>query len=369
MTEADWLAATDPAPMLDFVHGKASDRKPRLFAVACCRTSRPAMTDERSEQAVNIAERDAEGLVTLTQLGRAADLAYQAADDANLDADAQAYDAAWQAAHAADEDAWIFSRAGEVARWRAEAIRNAAAAVEAAVLADAWSAAEGATREAALAGVQHTWARLVSDELAAARASHEHWVVIAGLVREFLGNPFRPPSTLSHWPSDIIRLSEALAGGATAHSPSMMRSSMPVRSNWLTISGKRCIRADAGRSISLWARVERSCRYPVQCALCSRQPQATLQALKSGTSSLSAEDWPMPHYHGKPVQEMSKREIISAMVAFTVIGLAIFGVSAASGGWWAALVGLPVWFVVANALWIGVQELLRSSRQVDREAP
>jgi hypothetical protein len=37
MTEADWLVADDPLPMLDFLRGKASERKLRLFACACCR--------------------------------------------------------------------------------------------------------------------------------------------------------------------------------------------------------------------------------------------------------------------------------------------------------------------------------------------
>jgi hypothetical protein len=37
VTEADWLACTDPQKMLDFLRGRASERKLRLFAVACVR--------------------------------------------------------------------------------------------------------------------------------------------------------------------------------------------------------------------------------------------------------------------------------------------------------------------------------------------
>jgi hypothetical protein len=37
MTQAEWLSCTDPRQMLDFLHGKASKRKLRLFAAAAWR--------------------------------------------------------------------------------------------------------------------------------------------------------------------------------------------------------------------------------------------------------------------------------------------------------------------------------------------
>ncbi|HXG08318.1 MAG TPA: hypothetical protein VNK04_00865 [Gemmataceae bacterium] len=37
MTEAEWLACTDPQPMLEFLRDKASVRKLWLYAAACCR--------------------------------------------------------------------------------------------------------------------------------------------------------------------------------------------------------------------------------------------------------------------------------------------------------------------------------------------
>jgi hypothetical protein len=73
MTERQWLAATDPAEMVDWLRdsGKLSERKARLFAVACCKCVWPPLMNERGARAVEVAERYADGGATEADLRRA----------------------------------------------------------------------------------------------------------------------------------------------------------------------------------------------------------------------------------------------------------------------------------------------------------
>jgi hypothetical protein len=73
MTEAEWLAATDPTPMLAFLRGKASDRKLRLFAVACYRLNHWVMADTGFRKTLEAAERWADGQSTFDEVNTLAD--------------------------------------------------------------------------------------------------------------------------------------------------------------------------------------------------------------------------------------------------------------------------------------------------------
>jgi hypothetical protein len=62
MTEAEWQTCTDPQPMLEFLRGKASDRKLQLFACACYRGDWFIAIDKRGRKVAEILERYVDGV-------------------------------------------------------------------------------------------------------------------------------------------------------------------------------------------------------------------------------------------------------------------------------------------------------------------
>jgi hypothetical protein len=77
MTEAEWLAGTQPDDLLEFLRHRASDRQFRLFMCACCRRflllmpRKPAHDLRLCEKCVANGERFAEGLITWEKMAAA----------------------------------------------------------------------------------------------------------------------------------------------------------------------------------------------------------------------------------------------------------------------------------------------------------
>jgi hypothetical protein len=68
MTEAEWLAATDPTPMLEFLKGKASDRKLRLTLCAIGRLWPDIDVREEDVASLQVAEKYADGELSLNEV-------------------------------------------------------------------------------------------------------------------------------------------------------------------------------------------------------------------------------------------------------------------------------------------------------------
>src|SRR5262245_26739979 len=68
MIEKEWLTGGDPEAMLQFLRETATDRKLRLFAVACCRQVWPLL-NQWAQSCVEVSERFADGKATREELG------------------------------------------------------------------------------------------------------------------------------------------------------------------------------------------------------------------------------------------------------------------------------------------------------------
>jgi len=170
MTEAQWLDCADLQALLDFHAAKASHRKLRLFATACCRRIWPLFTDRWSREAVETAESFADNI-------------------------ADKHDFAVARETAAEALQWAKKKPAAEPLAQELAIA-AASAAHASTLESPTDAARFAAQHTAMAGQEDVTA------------------LYCWLFRDVMGNPFRPvsldPSWL-HWQDrGVQRLARAI---------------------------------------------------------------------------------------------------------------------------------------------------------------
>jgi hypothetical protein len=210
MTEAQWQHCTDPLPMLEWLAGKRgakkgwlaslfasshvstftpppiSPRKLRLFACACCSPIWDLLAYPESRDSVEVAEQFADGAKSASEL---------------------------EAAHWAAVNAWDAFQENVVPRAIMDPMPNLRAKI--------WAAQAGAAAslaDAEEAAVQTARAVVrVAEEIA---SWDEYWAACAArawarspLLREIVGNPFRPVILASPVPSSVVRLAESLYAG------------------------------------------------------------------------------------------------------------------------------------------------------------
>jgi hypothetical protein len=176
-----WLTCTDSRPMLDYlcVHAKAkaSDRKLRLLAVACCRRFWHLLDHESSRLAVETSERYADGLATREELQAAENAALSPCNELHREEDEWAADIPEGGVAAGDAE---YEAANDTLGL---AYRVAYAAVEVARATGITYAVTSAARAVGF----HAAADLQEIESAA----------VCGLMRDLFANPFRPPPTVA----------------------------------------------------------------------------------------------------------------------------------------------------------------------------
>jgi hypothetical protein len=166
--------------MLEFLRGKASERKLRLFACACCRRLSIHFKDKRSQRMVEVSELYAEGIVGADALESAFDAAAEAQEVIH-----------WEGGDAVDQST-------------AEAVLGLRDGL------DFTQVLDGAYEAAGAVAVSEAWAEILER---GGRYSHEEVTRASqeaeeraqtGLLRCIFGNPFRPITLQVAWRTSAV---------------------------------------------------------------------------------------------------------------------------------------------------------------------
>jgi hypothetical protein len=192
VTEQEWLACTDPVPMLEFLRGKSSDRKLRLFACACSRRVCHLFENERSQIAIRwrkviaISETFADGLVDIDELINAQDMA--------MDCGREAIEQVYAATTPLELSLALLLQ--EITSTQGSDALSCGQKIEIELPLNLAAAARAIGHEWEIDVLQNEQVQIINGR-AAVQAAEES--AQASLLRHFVGNPFRPVSLDSSW--------------------------------------------------------------------------------------------------------------------------------------------------------------------------
>lgn len=202
MTEERWLACRNPKEMLEYLRGKISERKVRLFAVASCRMIWNLLSDKRSRLAVEVAERFADNLAAVAELEAAHEGGKRAWQESNRVSRSGFLDAGYLAAKSAQDAAYNPQTMILPPKGFGRPVKGfSVEPIPARDVYPGYAAESAASARGAEGGARCEY--VVQQQMAAQ----------AELLREICGNPFQSYSAPPRWHGTMHRLAKEIYAG------------------------------------------------------------------------------------------------------------------------------------------------------------
>jgi hypothetical protein len=196
MTEWQWTTWTDVDKLLNFLRGKTSNRKLRLFAAACCQRVRPQIHIEEYQQMVDLAEQFADHDLPVKEIAAARSHAYGLYFEA-IDHEPRRPNDDWTACAFSAVEAALGDPREEAY------IANEPVLVDAAIT-TTWRAVSAAEYVNGPGSAAEPWKTTSIHEMS----------VQAGLLRDIIGNPFRPVTLVRSWlawnENTVLRMAQSI---------------------------------------------------------------------------------------------------------------------------------------------------------------